>query len=416
MYESFFKLEIKPFDLLPNPAFLFLSRSHKRALTYLDYGMRERAGFILLTGAVGSGKSTILRDLVKRKYDHVIFSKVFNTHVSFEQLIAMINDDFGLPVQGKDKVALLRDLNDFLIDEYAKGNRPTLIIDEAQNLTSELLEEIRMLSNLETDNAKLLQIILVGQPELRKTLAVSSLLQLRQRMGINCHLQPLSRSEIEEYIFYRLEIAGNRNAISLTPEALDVIYKYSRGIPRLVNIICDFLMLAAFAEESTNLDVGMVRDVIGDLDFENQFWRSIEDKGRSIEEKSTRKEDVAQPATILSEDCTVISNSEFVSELQSVGKRLETMEKALVQIQHSFLNDFGRSMRLLQDNRSALNEVGTMVISLTKDMARFSEESVRLQEIVVGLTEFLHEYFSGREVRKLKTGLLRRMLGEKQTS
>ncbi len=272
MYESFFNLKSKPFDLLPNPEFLFPSKSHKRALTYLDYGIRERTGFILLTGEIGSGKTTIIRDLINKRHERVILSKIFNTRVDFDQLIAMVNDDFNIPIEGKDKIALLRDLNDFLIDQYARGNKPTLIIDEAQNLTPQLLEEIRMLSNLETDDAKLLQIILVGQPELRKTLAMPSLLQLRQRISIYCHIHPLSRHEVEEYILHRLEVAGNREAVKFSGESVDIIFTYSRGIPRLINIICDFLMLSAFAEETTDIDKELVQDIIGDLDFENQYW------------------------------------------------------------------------------------------------------------------------------------------------
>jgi len=274
MYESFFNLKNKPFDLLPNSEFLYLSKSHKRAMTYLDYGIREHAGFILLTGDIGSGKTTIIRNLIKKKHEKVVLSKIFNTQVENEQLLAMINDDFNLPVQGKGKIALLRDLNDFLIEQYTLGNKPTLIIDEAQNLAPDTLEEIRMLSNLETDDAKLLQIILVGQPELRKTLSMPGLLQLRQRVSVNCHIKPLNRTEVEEYIRHRLHIAGNRDAVNFADQALDTIFKYSRGIPRLINIICDFLMLSAFAEETTEIDEDMVSDIIDDLDFENQYWAS----------------------------------------------------------------------------------------------------------------------------------------------
>ena len=249
MYLSFFNFTCKPFDLVPNPEFMFLSKTHKKAITYLDYGIRERVGFVLLTGEVGSGKTTIIRDLINKNLDQVVLAKIFNTNANSEQLLAMINDDFNLPVQGKDKITLLRDLNHFLVEQYAKGTQPLLIIDEAQNLSAETLEEIRMLSNLETADSKLLQIILVGQPELRSQLARPELRQLRQRISIQCHLQPLSRQEVEEYILHRLEVAGNREALRFTPAAFDVIAKYSCGIPRLINIICDFLLLAAFAEE-----------------------------------------------------------------------------------------------------------------------------------------------------------------------
>ena len=272
MYEAFFNLSSKPFDLLPDPRFIYLSRSYKKAMTYLNYGIRERSGFILLTGEVGSGKTTLIRDLLDKNYEHVVLSKIFNTRVTSEQLLSMINDDFGLDVHGKDKITMIRDLNVFLIDQYAAGNQPILIIDEAQNLSSELLEEVRMLSNLEASSSKLMQIILVGQPELRTILAAPELRQLRQRININCHLQALSREEVEQYIGHRLEIAGNATAVHFESEAIDAVFRYSRGIPRLINIICDFLMFLAFAEEATNLTVDMVSDVIGDLDFENYHW------------------------------------------------------------------------------------------------------------------------------------------------
>lgn len=272
MYESFFGLNKKPFDLVPNPDFLYLSRSHKRAVTYLDYGIRERTGFILLTGEIGSGKTTIIRDLIKKCSGAFVLSKVFNTRVDSLQLLAMINDDFGLPVLGKDKITLLRELNDFLVERFGHGELPILVIDEAQNLSSELLEEIRMLSNLETDNAKLLQIILVGQPELKETLATREMTQLRQRISIGCHIHPLSREETEHYIYHRLEAAGNREAVNFPQETFNIIYDYSRGIPRLINIICDFLMLSAFANQTKDIDVEMVREIIGDLDFEHHFW------------------------------------------------------------------------------------------------------------------------------------------------
>jgi putative secretion ATPase (PEP-CTERM system associated) len=262
MYEQFFSLNIKPFDLVPNPDFLFLSKSHKKARTYLDYGIRE----------VGSGKTTIVRDLIKGLNGNSTLSRVFNTKVTSEQLMTMINEDFGLDVHNKDKISLLRELNDFLIDQYAQKRQPILIIDEAQNLSPELLEEVRMLSNLETDRTKLLQIILVGQPELTKTLGRPELRQLRQRINIRCHLFPLTAEETEEYILHRLEIAGNREAVKFEKEVIDAIYGYSRGIPRLINIICDFLMLSAFAEETKVLTAEVVNEVIGELESENRYW------------------------------------------------------------------------------------------------------------------------------------------------
>jgi general secretion pathway protein A len=273
MYETFFNFKVKPFDLVPNPDFLFLSRSHKKAKVYLDYGIRERAGFILITGEVGSGKTTLVRDLIKGLNGSATLSKVFNTKVTSEQLIAMINEDFGLDVENKDKITLLRELNDFLIDQYANHRQPILIVDEAQNLSAELLEEVRMLSNLETDRSKLLQIILVGQPELTRTLAGAELRQLRQRINIRCHISPLTRKEMEEYILHRLKVAGNREAISFSEETFNIVHGFSRGIPRLVNIICDFLLLSAFVEGTRELSPELVKEVIGELEMENKYWQ-----------------------------------------------------------------------------------------------------------------------------------------------
>jgi putative secretion ATPase (PEP-CTERM system associated) len=275
MYEEFFHLTRKPFDLVPNPDFLYLSKSHKKAITYLDYAIQERTGFILLTGEIGSGKTTIIRDLIKKHQGDIVLSKIFNTMVNSEQLIAMINDDFGIAGTGSDKTVLLRELNDFLIGEYGKGNKPVLIIDEAQNLAPDILEEIRMLSNLETDNAKLLQIILVGQPELRETLASPGLMQLRQRISCYCHIKPLAENEVERYILHRLEVAGNREAIVFPPHVVELIWRYSRGIPRLINIFCDFLLLAAFADGVKEIPVELAHEIVGDLDFENHFWGEL---------------------------------------------------------------------------------------------------------------------------------------------
>ncbi len=270
MYEHFYNFSKKPFDLTPNPGFLYLSRSHKKALTYLNYALKEKAGFILLTGEVGAGKTTLIKDFINKLDGNIAVSKVFNTKVNAVQLLSLINYDFGLDVEGKDKVALLKDLNDFLIAEFEKGRRGLLIIDEAQNLTPELLEEVRLLSNLETGEARLLQIILAGQPELGKTLSLFELRQLRQRISIACHISPLSRGETEEYIMHRLEVAGNREAVNFSRAAMDAIYVHSKGIPRIVNIICNFLLLTAYTEETREVTAEMVCDIVQDLSIEAQ--------------------------------------------------------------------------------------------------------------------------------------------------
>ena len=275
MYTTFFGLTCNPFQLTPDPEFLFLGKDHKKALTYVTYGISAGTGFILVTGEVGTGKTTLLRKILKELNKDIKVARVNNTLVSSEQLIAMISDDFGIETQGKDKTRLLRELTDFIISQYAQGFRTTLIIDEAQNLSPELLEEVRLLSNLETDKNKLLQIILAGQPELKQTLAVPKLRQLRQRISISCHINPLGRDQIEEYIFHRLGIAGNRSAVTFLEGAVDLLHDATHGVPRLINIFCDFLLLAAFSEGTKKISVDLVKEIAQDLDSDTRYWKDI---------------------------------------------------------------------------------------------------------------------------------------------
>ncbi|MFZ2948391.1 MAG: XrtA/PEP-CTERM system-associated ATPase [Desulfuromonadaceae bacterium] len=389
MYESFFNLRSKPFDLLPDPRFIYLSKSHKKALTYLDYGIRERSGFVLLTGEVGSGKTTLIRNLLDKHYEHVVLSKVFNTRVTSEQLLAMINDDFGLAVQGKDKVTLIRDLNEFLISQYASGNQPILIIDEAQNLSAELLEEVRMLSNLEASTSKLLQIILVGQPELRTILAAPELRQLRQRININCHLQALNREELEQYISRRLEVAGNSSAVRFEPGSLDAIFQYSRGIPRLINIICDFLMFLAFAEETTTLSVEMVHDVVGDLDFENYHWTG---KGGAIQQITF------QTGNSSAGTDTVLQTSELQGMLADITTRIESIEQNITTHLNNGLKD---------QNDLFVSFQAAVKSHVDNNNVRILEISKKLEEISNTVTNFE----KGAVHENPKTGFVRRVFG-----
>ncbi|KAF0221853.1 MAG: hypothetical protein FD174_184 [Geobacteraceae bacterium] len=365
MYGEFFNLKTKPFELVPNPEFLFLSRSHKKAITFLDYGIREKIGFILLTGEIGSGKTTILRNLIKGLQDRVVLSKIFNTKVSSEQLIAMINDDFGLNVVGKDKITLIRELNDFLIEQYAKQNQSILIIDEAQNLCAELLEEIRMLSNLETDKQKLLQIVLVGQPELRKILASPELKQLKQRISISCHIQPLSLEETEAYIYHRLHTAGNRDAVKFNSGTFDTIYKFSKGVPRLINIICDFLMLSAYVEEKRELDLELVKEVVGELETENNYW---EDKAFSdavpinntiLEELTTRMERIEQNINqVVIQKSTVTDLFERLADLEKlIAGSIENSPAESARLKEKLIS-LSSNVELLNKKTAALEKKG----------------------------------------------------------
>ncbi len=389
MYRSFYNLKCKPFDLIPNPEFMFLSKTHKKAITYLDYGIRERVGFILLTGEVGSGKTTIIRELINKHLERVILAKVFNTNVNFEQLLSMINDDFDLPVQGKDKIELLRDLNHFLVDQYAKGNQPLLIIDEAQNLTLETLEEIRMLSNLETSDSKLLQIILVGQPELRKLLTKPELRQLRQRISIQCNLQPLNRQEVEEYILHRLQVAGNRDALHFTPQALDLIFKYCSGIPRLINIICDFILLASFAEEAREVNEDLVRDIVGDLDFDNIDW--TQEQKLIAGEAAVTNADVSTPGSYWSEKLIDYISGRLSQHIKESEKNAMTV----VQVPLNKLND---RLEQIQDS---------FTLQLNRTNADLAGLSKKIEE-----QPFKRQFIQEQPDDNLpKPGLIRRIFG-----
>jgi len=329
MYERHFSFKHKPFDLVPNPDFLFLSSTHQKAITYLDYGIKEKIGFILLTGEIGSGKTTIIRNLIKSLNGSFKLSRINNTKISSEQLISMINEDFGLDVEGKNKTRLLSELNIFLIEQYSKKFQPILLIDEAQNLSPELLEEIRLLSNLETDRAKLLQIILVGQPELKKTLMLPELMQLRQRINISYHIAPLTYDETAKYIKHRLTVAGNPEAIRVGGDMLSLIYRFSKGVPRLINILCDFALLTAFVDGKKEVTIDIIREVAKDLE-EKDYWS--ETKGVTADSEKISKDKKDELAQVVGDiSLRVIKLEKAIennlSEIVSVTNKIIQLEK-----------------------------------------------------------------------------------------
>ena len=336
MYTSFFGFKCKPFQLTPDPEFLFMSRIHKRALTYLNYGITDNFGFILITGPIGTGKTTIIRTLLKKIPHEIKIARINNTKVTSHQLISMINDEFGLETKGKDKTHLLNELADFLIKQYAEGGRAALIIDEAQNLSVDMLEEIRLLSNLETDKSKLLQIILIGQPELNRTLSKPELEQLRQRIAINTHISPLSLDETEAYIMHRLKIAGNENAVIFEQGVMDEIYNFSNGIPRLINIICEFALLAAFADEKKIIDLELIKEVAGDLINERP-----EMKANEIGFYSSGKEDLPD---------------RLKKALKSFSHRLINLEAMIYELQNEPANGADKNKKLISIKEAKFNK------------------------------------------------------------
>src|SRR3989339_351705 len=272
MYEEFYRLKEKPFSLTPDPEFLYLSTSHNEAMEHLAYGITQKQGFILITGEVGTGKTTICRALLNRLGEKISIALILNPFFSEEELLRYILVDFGVTPAGKTKLELMEELNAFLINHSSGGGVSVLIIDEAQNLSFPMMEQIRILSNLETEKEKLLQIVLVGQEELREKLKLPGLRQLDQRIAVRYHLQHLNGKDIQGYIYHRLTIAGSGGEISFTNGALRGIGRFSRGIPRLINLLCDRALLNGYARQKYCITARMVL----------QAAKSLRDEEKSI--------------------------------------------------------------------------------------------------------------------------------------
>jgi general secretion pathway protein A len=266
MYESFYGLKENPFNVTPNPEFIYLGEHHREALAQLLYGVREKKGFIVITGEVGTGKTTLVHYLLDKMDGNGLTRTafLFNPRLTVNDFIQYILKDLGVRVQGKTKGEYLHNLHRYLLNAYKKDERVVLIVDEAHGLDPELLEEIRLLSNLETSKSKLIQIVLIGQPELDRTLSRPEFRQLRQRINLRYYLPPLSEKETREYIEKRLRIAGAKES-PFTDKAIKEIYMRSGGIPRLINILCDNALLNGFALDQKKVDERSVKEVAKDL-------------------------------------------------------------------------------------------------------------------------------------------------------
>lgn len=266
MYQEYYGLTEAPFDITPNPRFLFYTPKHREAFNYMLYGIRERKGFVQLTGEVGCGKTTICRALLEQLGDRFSTALILNPVLNPDQLMKAIAMEFGLQVHGLDRLETVAALNQFLFEQLELDKDVVLIIDEAQDLTFELLEQVRLLSNLETDNRKLLQIVLLGQPELRHRLNDHRLRQLRQRITVRYHLRPLSRVEVGQYIQHRLAVSGAKGTPYFTAWGVWRICRYSKGIPRLVNALCDKCLLAGYVQQRERIDFKTVGMAIRELE------------------------------------------------------------------------------------------------------------------------------------------------------
>ena len=282
MYESFYGLEAKPFSMLPDPEFLYLGKKHKMALTLLEYGLMNKAGFCVITGEIGAGKTTLLRRLLDIMEDNITVGMITNTHQSFGELLDWVLSAYGIHQPGLGKVEMHQRLVDFLLEQYANNKSTLLIVDEAQNMPATTLEELRMLSNINTEKDLVLQVILSGQPDLKNTLRKPELKQFAQRISVDFHLDALNSIETCSYIQHRLVTAGATYDI-FTPDACRLIHQYSGGVPRLINLLCDTALVYGFADQRKTVGVDLVEEMVSER-MENSILPLVNiDKNKAID-------------------------------------------------------------------------------------------------------------------------------------
>jgi general secretion pathway protein A len=265
MYEAFYGFREKPFNLTPDPKFLYLSAKHHEAFAHLEFGLQQRGGFIVVTGEVGTGKTTICRYFLERLDETTVSAFILYPALGTTELLRSVNRDLGIAFDGASDKELIDVLHEFLLESRLSGKNIVLVIDEAQNLSRDVLEQVRLISNLETDTEKLIQIVLMGQSELNEMLAQNDLRQLAQRITARYHLNPLNRAEMTQYVRHRLAVAGGLSQVDFTPGALRRIHRFSGGVPRLINLVCDRSLLAGYVLEQKEITAGIVGRAVKEL-------------------------------------------------------------------------------------------------------------------------------------------------------
>ncbi len=353
MYESFYGLKEKPFNLTPDPDYLYMSPGHENAYSHLEYAIQESKGFVVVTGEVGSGKTTLINYLLRKIPQTIHVGIINNTIVQPQELLRMICHEFDLQYGDSEKTVLLTRFYDYLLEQYARRERVILIIDEAQNLPERSLEEIRMLSNLESEKHHLIQMILVGQPQLKEKLRKKSLEQFYQRVTVYCHLDALDRAQVDSYIRHRLTVAGSQNLDVFDEGALNAIYKYSLGIPRLINTLCDAAFVYGYAD-----DVKVIgRDLIEAV----SRARSLESSGLALdalpEEEPLHGAAAPDPAL-----------------LQELEGRIRLLEEKLAAQENGILK-IGRGLEAMNGHRDERDKI---IVKLFRMLKKSIEHRDRL--------------------------------------
>jgi general secretion pathway protein A len=318
MYCELFQLKEPPFRLTPDPQFLFASKQHARAKAYMESTIWLADGFVVITGEIGSGKTTLIESFLAELPDDIVLAQISQTQLTPVEFLQALLVEFGFKPFRKPKVELLSMLKNFMVEQYAAGKKILLIIDEAQNLSRHVLEEVRLLSGLETQKEKLIRIILAGQPELSRKLDSPGLQQLTQRVRLRFHLGALSKRETHEYIAHRLSVAGADGRTIFDPAACDAVFRYAGGVPRLINVLCDTAMLCAFAEERTAVDEGLVRAAADELQ-----WAPYSERFQAQEERSLDTGRFSSSGNAAVARLEVLVHDQLVGEFQlSVGRAI----------------------------------------------------------------------------------------------
>jgi putative secretion ATPase (PEP-CTERM system associated) len=339
MYTEYYHLSAKPFQLKPDPDFFFGSAGHKRAMAYLEYGMAQEEGFIIITGEVGAGKTTLVRNLFKKmESDKIVAAQIANTGLNSDDTLRIVSAAFGLEYEGLSKASLLIGIEKFLHQCDQNEKRALLVVDEAQNLSSHTVEELRMLSNYQTDKKPLLQTFLLGQPEFRKILLGEDMQQLRQRVAATYHLGPMNQAETKSYIEHRLATAGWRNDPSFSEDAFTAIYEYTGGIPRKINTLCERVLLMGCLEEIHELGATEINDVIRDIQQEYDM-PIVETKMPKVSEVTTNTSEAESPPELRKMDDRLIKMENSITSVLDLLKKVLSSSKVKKKSQKKTANN-----------------------------------------------------------------------------